>query len=643
LINAASLSVGQTTNPPAAITVVSGNNQSGPVSMPLPQPLVAQVTDQYGNPVPGAVVNYTDQGVGGSFSANPVATDNTGMANVTYTTPSSAGSETINATVSGVATPASFSVSQVADAPAAITIVSGDNQSGPVSKPLPQPLVVKVTDQYGNTVSGVAVNYTDQGKGGSFSANPVATNSTGTASVTYTTPSSAGSETVNATVSGVATAASFSVSQTLPVPAIPKNLRADISVGTTGQLFVSWNAVSGATYYNLQRSTNAQSSYAIVSACSGANNSRTLTFTGSRACRDGGLTVGTYFYYEVQACNANGCSSFSTPVSNAPVACDCTPAQMPNVTGAATHPEVALVSSTVDPAVTFLPSAKQYVGYAASNVPRRGLLVVNLPGSNSSCSVGAFSRTAEALGFETMCVNYSNVSSEISMCGGDPDCFGNVSQAKLDATGNCSVPNGSHCGKDPTTGRPYVNSNPADAVAERVSMMLQYLNNHGYNAYGVNWGSYLSGTTPLWNKIIIGGFSQGGSVATFAGYEYPVVRVFNLSSPPQATSVNNVMIPATYFSNVKITDIRQFYGLVSTNDLYYQQGRYSAAWSALGFTSTNNDAEVQLNTSSPTGLNCNSGIPSHNFSTSAPVSPGGGHTDPLNLWNEDVFKFMLID
>ena len=68
-----------------------------------------------------------------------------------------------------------------------------------------------------------------------------------------------------------------------------------------------------------------------------------------------------------------------------------------------------------------------------------------------------------------------------------------------------------------------------------------------------------------------------------------------------------------------------------------------AAWSALGFTSTNNDAEVQLNTASPIGLNCNSGIPSHNFSTSALVSPGGGHTDPLNLWNEDVFKFMLID
>jgi hypothetical protein len=51
------------------------------------------------------------------------------------------------------------------------------------------------------------------------------------------------------------------------------------------------------------------------------------------------------------------------------------------------------------------------------------------------------------------------------------------------------------CGIDPRTGQPYYLSNPADAITQRISMMLQYLNTHGYNQNGTNWGNYLSGTT----------------------------------------------------------------------------------------------------------------------------------------------------
>jgi hypothetical protein len=47
-------------------------------------------------------------------------------------------------------------------------------------------------------------------------------------------------------------------------------------------------------------------------------------------------------------------------------------------------------------------------------------------------------------------------------------------------------------------------------------MLLQYLNNNGYNANGTTWGNYLSGTTPRWDKMIVGGHSQGGDMGTFA-------------------------------------------------------------------------------------------------------------------------------
>ncbi len=173
--------------------------------------------------------------------------------------------------------------------------------------------------------------------------------------------------------------------------------------------------------------------------------------------------------------------------------------------------------------------------------------------------------------------------------------------------------------------------------------MLQYLNTNGYNQNGANWGNYLSGTTPLWQNIILAGHSQGGDMSTFAAYEHVAARALNLSGPPQATLVHGVEVGASYFTSPKATDIRNIYGFVSTHDLRYQQGIYFAVWQLLGFTQANNDAEVKLNTGTPIGLNCNSGAPSHNFSTSALVSPGGGHNDTLYLWDEDIYKFMLID
>jgi hypothetical protein len=175
-------------------------------------------------------------------------------------------------------------------------------------------------------------------------------------------------------------------------------------------------------------------------------------------------------------------------------------------------------------------------------------------------------------------------------------------------------------------------------------MMLQYLNTNGYNQNATNWGNYLSGTTPLWQNILLGGHSQGGDMATFTAYEQVVARAINLSGPPQATLVNNVEVGATYFSSPMATSIRNVYGLVSVDDSLYQDGVFAAVWQVLGFTPANNDAEVKLNTSTPIGLNCSSGTPSHNFSTSAPVGPDGdGHDVPLYLWNEDIYKFMLID
>jgi hypothetical protein len=67
------------------------------------------VTDQYGNPVPSVGVAFDDGSAGGNFaSQNPVLTSTSGTAAQFYTLPSSSGTVTVNATVTGVASPAVF-------------------------------------------------------------------------------------------------------------------------------------------------------------------------------------------------------------------------------------------------------------------------------------------------------------------------------------------------------------------------------------------------------------------------------------------------------------------------------------------------------------------------------------------------------
>lgn len=450
-----------------------------------------------------------------------------------------------------------------------------------------------------------------------------------------------GTSTISSVQGSVSGGATLDVTSGL---AIPVEFRVDISVGTTGQLFVSWVVVPNATYYNVERSTQPSSGFTLVAQCSGTGaKAYTRTFQNLKACRDKGLVVGTTYYYRVQACNATVCSNYTAVNSNVPVNSDCTLVQMPDLSGAKALPLIGVNSSTVDPAVTYLPNSPQYADYATPGTVRRNKLLVFLSGSGGSCGgIGVPGQIGVNLGFDAMCVNYSNAVSAVNICK-DTACFGNIFQAKLDATGPCSIANGTDCGTDPQTGQPYVNSNPADAITQRISMMLQYLKNNGYNANGTDWGSYLSGTAPDWTRIILSGWSQGGSLATYAGYKLPIARAVNLSAPPLATPVGGVMTAADFFSVPPVTSIRNFYLFVHTRDPLYLGGRFQAVWNAAGFTDVNNDGEVLLNTSSPVGLNCNAGTPSHNFSTSAAVGGYGPHDDTMALWNEDVLKYMLID
>lgn len=184
------------------ITVVAGSYQTAAAGTQLPVALTVQVVDQYGNPVAGNLVTFSDNGAGGSFpNGNTAATGANGEATANYSLPTSVTNVTINATAAGVATPAIFSETGIAGPAANLAIASGNYQTAPNGTTLPQPLVVLVTDQYNNPVSGVTVGFNDSGAGGTFSnPNPGVTGANGQLSQIYILPA-VPSETVTIYVS----------------------------------------------------------------------------------------------------------------------------------------------------------------------------------------------------------------------------------------------------------------------------------------------------------------------------------------------------------------------------------------------------------------------------------------------------------
>jgi hypothetical protein len=68
----------------------------------------------------------------------------------------------------------------------------------------------------------------------------------------------------------------------------------------TDRVQVSWNAVSGATSYQVYRCTSSS-----ISSCGGPFSDNASPYD------DTGVTLGTTYYYRLKACNSTGCSNFS--------------------------------------------------------------------------------------------------------------------------------------------------------------------------------------------------------------------------------------------------------------------------------------------------------------------------------------------
>jgi adhesin/invasin len=91
----------------SAVHITSGGTQTVTAGTTT-APLVVQVVDQFGNPVPSATVAWAVTG-GGTLSAPTSTTDATGSTQVTLTTAAAPANYTVTAT-SGTLTPVTFTI-----------------------------------------------------------------------------------------------------------------------------------------------------------------------------------------------------------------------------------------------------------------------------------------------------------------------------------------------------------------------------------------------------------------------------------------------------------------------------------------------------------------------------------------------------
>ena len=166
--------------PVQTILRVSGEGQTGAIGTTLPQPLVIQVVNSNGAPVPGQQVAFNvvkSDGVLTSSSQQgqqvTAVTDQNGQASVQLQLGSrvGVGNNQVAVTSAGYTGQTLFCESSTVGPPAKILVEMGDAQTGVLGQPLPAPFVVGVFDAGGNPVAYQSVTFSVQTGGGTLNGN----------------------------------------------------------------------------------------------------------------------------------------------------------------------------------------------------------------------------------------------------------------------------------------------------------------------------------------------------------------------------------------------------------------------------------------------------------------------------------------
>ena len=227
---------------PGQVGKPAGDAQSATVAGVLPDSLVVEVADAQGNVMAGVTVNFAVLTGGGSVSPASGATDGDGLFATEWTLGTVAGTQRVTAIPATGSGTAVFTVTANADVADTVYDVSGNNQSVQEFTLLPDSLVIRVDDQYGNPVLGHSIDFNVTGGGGTLTgggtAVAVATDANGEASTTWTL-GVAGPQTVNANA-GALKGSPVAFDATALTPS-PSSVEIDDGDGQTGLVGVGTN------------------------------------------------------------------------------------------------------------------------------------------------------------------------------------------------------------------------------------------------------------------------------------------------------------------------------------------------------------------------------------------------------------------
>jgi adhesin/invasin len=218
-----------TVGEPAQLLIVSGNGQSAEAGTGLPQPLVVEVRDSAGNPVPGVTVDWIT--LDGAIAPAAGTTDAAGQAQATWTLSTNRITQTATASVTGL-TPAVFTATAIFPNPSILLALVGTDRVRVGSS---VPLEVTLTAPAGgngvfvSVVSGnPAVLEVDTTTGGG-----VFIPTDGTTGQVLVTGVAGGTATLTATASGYANGV-LSVPVSVQVLSMPGTL--NVPFGSTASL-----------------------------------------------------------------------------------------------------------------------------------------------------------------------------------------------------------------------------------------------------------------------------------------------------------------------------------------------------------------------------------------------------------------------
>ena len=258
--------------------------------------------------------------------------------------------------------------------------------------------------------------------------------------------------------------------------------------------------------------------------------------------------------------------------------------------------EIFVKPHETDPAIK-LAVEPHYVAYDPQVVGAQ--LFVFIPGTGGRPGRRPLLDTAIELGYRVISLSYPNTPAVAQICVGSGDrlCAAKIRQKRV-------------FGSDETW---KIAGTPADSIVNRLARLLQYLAATDKNS---RRDEYLSDGEPRWNRIAVGGQSQGGGMASFLAKRRVVARVITFSGGWDNQGQPGPVRPAdvaAWYSTRASTPVGRWFGT------YHEQEEHAAAiartYDALGIPGGN---VVVFRTPVPRGT-------AHVFGVNNPaMCPSGG-------------------